>query len=84
MSDPVASALLLIVAIAYLGGAFLVSAALAKVLSAWSTSWRTRSHAGPVEDVLQSQAAAAIAAVTALANVPPPATDVVAYLGAPA
>lgn len=84
MSDPVASALLLIVAIAYLGGAFLVSAALAKVLSAWSTSWRTRSHAGPVDDVLQSQAAAAITAVAALANVPPPATDVVAYLGAPA
>ncbi len=77
------AALLLIVAIAYLGGAFLVSAALAKVLSAWSTSWRTRSHAGPVDDVLQSQAAAAIAAVAALANVAPPATAVVAYLGVP-
>lgn len=28
------------VAIAYLGGAFLVVAALAKVLSSWSASWR--------------------------------------------
>ena len=83
MSDPVASALPIIVAIAYLGGAFLVITALAKVLSGWSTSWRSRSHAGPVDDVLQSQAAAAIAAVAALANVAPPATAVVAYLGAP-
>jgi hypothetical protein len=75
--------LLLIVAIAYLGGAFLVVAALAKVLSSWSASWRTRSHAEPVDDVLRTQAAAAMAAVAALANVAPPATDVVAYLGTP-
>jgi hypothetical protein len=42
MSDPVAYALLIVVAIAYLGGAVLVIAALAKVLVAWSEGWRTR------------------------------------------
>lgn len=83
MSDPVASALLLIVAIAYLGGAFVVIMALAKVLSAWSASWRTRSRTEPVDDVLQDQAATAMAAAAALANVTPPATHVVAYLGTP-
>ena len=83
MSDPVASALLLIVAIAYLVGAFVVITALAKVLSAWSASWRTRGHAGPVDDVLQDHAATAMAAVAALANVTPPATHVVAYIGTP-
>lgn len=76
-------ALLLIVAIAYLGGAFLVIAALAKALSSWSASWRTRSHADPVDERLQARAAAAMAAVAALANVAPPAADVVAYLGTP-
>ncbi|CAI9418088.1 hypothetical protein HIDPHFAB_03183 [Nocardioides sp. T2.26MG-1] len=70
-------------AIAYLAGAFLVVAALAKVFGAWATSWRTRRHAEPVDAALQDQAAAAMAAVAALANVTPPATDVVAYLGAP-
>lgn len=83
MSNPVASALLLIVAIAYLVGAFVVITALAKVLSAWSASWRTRGHAGPIDDVLQDHAATAMAAVAALANVTPPATHVVAYIGTP-
>lgn len=83
MSDPVASALLLVVAIAYLAGAFLVIIALAKVLGAWSAGRRTRRHAELVDATLQGQAAAVIAAVAALANVAPPATDVVAYLGAP-
>ena len=74
------AALLLIVAIAYLGGAFLVVAALAKALTTWSASWRARSHVAPVDEALQAQAAAAMAAVAARANVVPPATDVVAYL----
>ena len=78
-----AAVLLLIVAIAYLAGAFLVVAALAKALTSWSSSWRTRSHAEPVDEVLQAQAAAAIAAVAARANIAPPATNVVAYLGTP-
>lgn len=76
-------ALLLVVAIAYLGGAFLVVAALAKALSSWSAGWRTHSHAAPVEEGLQAKAAAAMEAAAALANVAPPATDVVAYLGTP-
>lgn len=59
MADPVTSALLLVVAIAYLAGAFLVVAA------------------------LQDQAAGAMAAVPPLVDLTPPATDVVAYLGAP-
>ena len=78
-----ASTLLLVVAIGYLAGAFLVITTLAKVLSAWSASWRTRSHAGPADEVLQNQAATAMAAVATLAKVTPPATHVVAYLGAP-
>ncbi|MBS42564.1 MAG: hypothetical protein CMH83_05230 [Nocardioides sp.] len=77
------AALLIIVAIAYLGGAFLVVAALAKALTTWSASWRARSHVAPVDEALQAQAAAAMAAVAARANVVPPATDVVAYLGTP-
>lgn len=77
------SALLLVVAIAYLAGAFLVVAALAKVLGAWATSWRTRRRPEPVDAALQDQAAGAMAAVPPLVNLTPPATDVVAYLGAP-
>jgi len=57
------AALLIIVAIAYLGGAFLVVAALAKALTTWSASWRARSHVAPVDEALQAQAAAAMAAV---------------------
>ena len=49
MPDPVAYALLIVVAIAYLGGAVLVIAALAKVLVAWSDGWRTRRAAEPVD-----------------------------------
>ncbi|MEV5003834.1 M48 family metalloprotease [Nocardioides sp. LML1-1-1.1] len=83
MSDPVASALLFTVAIAYLAGAVVVTTSLVKVLASWSAAWRTRRHVAPVDDALQSRAAAAIAAVAALANVAPPATEVVAYLGMP-
>lgn len=70
-------------AIAYLPGAFLVVTALAKALTPLFANWRTRRHAEPVDDALQRRAAAAMAAVAALANVAPPATDVVAYLGTP-
>ena len=83
MPDPVAYALLIVVAIAYLGGAVLVVAALAKVLVAWSEGWRTRRAAEPVDQALQQRAAAAMAAVAELANIAAPVTDVVAILGAP-
>ncbi len=83
MPDQLTSALLIVVAIAYLGGAVLLIVALAKVLLAWSVSWRTSGQTSPVDVVLQQRAAAAMAAVAAVANVPPPATDVVAILGAP-
>ncbi|MFJ9314215.1 M48 family metalloprotease [Pimelobacter simplex] len=84
MSDLAGSALLIAVAIAYLGGAVLVVAALAKVMVAWSQGWRTRRAAEPVDQVLQQRAAAAMAAVAERAKVAAPATDVVAILGAPA
>ena len=83
MPDPVAYALLIVVAIAYLGGAVLVVAALAKVLVAWSEGWRIRRGAEPVDQALQQRAAAAMAAVAELANIAAPGTDVVAILGAP-
>jgi Zn-dependent protease with chaperone function len=83
MPDPMAYALLIVVAIAYLGGAVVVIAALAKVLVVWADGWRTRRAAEPVDQALQQQAAAAMAAVAELANIAAPATDVVAILGAP-
>ena len=83
MPDPLAYTLLIAVAIAYLGGAALLVAVLAKVLVAWSTGWRTRRAAEPVDESLQQRAAAAMAAVAELANVAAPATDVVTILGAP-
>lgn len=83
MSDTVAYALLIVVAIAYLGGAFLVVAALAKVMATWSQGWRTRRAAEPVDQALHERAAAAMAAVAERANVAAPVTDVVAILGAP-
>lgn len=78
-----AYALLIVVTIAYLGGAVLVVAALAKVLGAWSDGWRTRRAAEPVDQALQQRAAAAMAAVAELADIAAPATDVVPILGAP-
>ncbi|GAA3519121.1 M48 family metalloprotease [Nocardioides daeguensis] len=83
MSGTVAYALLIVVAIAYLGGAVLVVAALAKVMATWSQGWRTRRAAEPVDQALQERAAAAMAAVAERANAAAPATDVVAILGAP-
>ena len=83
MSDPVSSALLIVVAITYLGGAVLVVAALAKVMATWSQGWRSRRDAEPVDQALQQRADAAMAAVAERANVAAPATDVVAILGVP-
>ena len=83
MPDPAAYILLIVVAIAYLGGAVLVIAVLAKVLLAWSDGWRSRRAAERVDQELQQRAAAAMAAVAERANVAAPATDVVAILGAP-
>lgn len=83
MPDPAAYILLIVVAIAYLGGAVLVIAVLANVLLAWSDGWRSRRAAERVDQELQQRAAAAMAAVAERANVAAPATDVVAILGAP-
>ncbi|KRF20105.1 hypothetical protein ASG90_19300 [Nocardioides sp. Soil797] len=83
MSDPVPYVLLIVVAIAYLAGAVLVVAALAKVTVAWSQGWRTRGVAEPVDQALQQRAAAAITVVAERAKVAAPATDVVTILGAP-
>ncbi|NHC22962.1 M48 family metalloprotease [Nocardioides sp. IC4_145] len=83
MSDPAANVLLIVVAIAYLGGAAVVVAALAKVLATWWQGWRARLVAEPVDQALQQRAAAAMAAVAERAKVAAPATDVVAILGAP-
>ena len=55
MSDPVTTALLVIVAIAYLAGAFLVVAALAKVRGAWSARWRASRHPEPVDAALREE-----------------------------
>ncbi|WP_341925968.1 hypothetical protein [Nocardioides psychrotolerans] len=44
MPDQLTSAFLIVVAIAYLGGAVLLVVALAKVLLAWSVSWRRGSQ----------------------------------------
>src|SRR3546814_3402348 len=83
MSDAVANTLLIVVAIAYLGGAVLVVAALAKVMLAWWQGWRPRRVAEPVDQALQQRATAAMAAVAERANVAAPATDVVSILGTP-
>ena len=63
MPDQLTSTLLIVVAIAYLGGAVLLVVALAKVLLAWSVSWRASGQTSPVDVVLQQRAAAAMAAV---------------------
>lgn len=83
MPERVAAALLIAVAITYIAGAVLLVAALAKVLLSWSTGQRTRRAAAPVDVALQQRAATAMASVAQLANVPAPATDVLAILGAP-
>ncbi len=56
MPDQLTSALLIVVAIAYLGGAVLLVVALAKVLLAWSVSWRASGQTSPVDVVLQQRA----------------------------
>lgn len=83
MSDQLTSALPIVVAIAYLGGAVLLIVALEKVLLAGSVNWRTSGQTSPVDVVPQQRAASAMAAVASVANVPPPATGVVAIRGAP-
>lgn len=82
MPDSVVDALLVVVAIAYLGGAVLMVVALVKVLVAWSDGRCTRRSVGSVDGALQHRAAVAMTAVAKLANVAAPATDVVAILGA--
>lgn len=63
MPEPVAAALLIAVAIAYLVGAVLLVATLAKVLLTWLTSQRTGRAAAPVDDALQQRAETAMAVV---------------------
>lgn len=82
MSEPARDAALILLTIAYLGGAVLMLVALAKVLLAWSTSSRPEGDVGDVE-VLRHRAAAAMTAVASRARVRTPAVDVVELLGAP-
>jgi Zn-dependent protease with chaperone function len=60
-----------------------VVAGLGKILVAWWAGWRAHARAGAVDEALLEEAATAMAAVAAAAGVAPPATDVVAILGAP-
>lgn len=85
MSEPARDAALILLSIAYLGGAVLMLVALSKVLLAWSTSWRPdKDDGGPVDVAdLREQAAAAMTAVSSHARAATPAVDVVEILGAP-
>lgn len=94
MSEPARDTALILLTIAYLGGAVLMLVALTKVLLAWSTSWRPSKDDGgperrgapgdPVDiDDLREQAAAAMTAVASHAGAATPAVDVVEVLGAP-
>lgn len=82
MPEPARDAALILLTIAYLGGAVLMLVALAKVLLAWSTSSRPGGDVGDVE-VLRHRAAAAMTAVASRGRVRTPAVDVVELLGAP-
>ncbi|MDE0778784.1 MAG: M48 family metalloprotease [Nocardioides sp.] len=84
MPEPARDAALVLLTIAYLGGAVLMLVALTKVLLAWSTSWRPDKDADRGDiDGLRQLAAAAMAAVASRASVAAPAVDVVAVLGVP-
>ncbi|GAA0978950.1 Protease HtpX [Nocardioides aquaticus] len=85
MSEPARDAALILLTVAYLGGAVLLLVALAKVLLAWATSWRPAKDDDDPGDIdgLRQLAATAMAAVASRASVAAPAVDVVAVLGAP-
>ena len=84
MPEPARDAALILLTIAYLGGAVLMLVALAKVLLAWSTRWRPDRDADPGDiDGLRQLAATAMAAVASRENVAAPAVDIVAVLGVP-
>lgn len=93
MPEPARDATLILLSIAYLGGAVLMLVALAKVLLAWSSSWRPGADAHPAYrtapggrgdiDDLRQLAATAMTAVASSAGVTAPAVDVVAVLGVP-
>ncbi|MGD9961936.1 hypothetical protein [Nocardioides sp.] len=93
MPEPARDAALILLTIAYLGGAVLMLVALTKVLLAWSTSWRPGKDADPGHlgapggpsdvDGLRRRAAAAMTVVASRARVRTPAVDVVEVLGAP-
>ena len=84
MPEPARDAALILLTIASLGGAVLMLVTLAKVLLAWSTSWRPDKDADPRDiDALRQLAAAAMAAVASRASVAAPAVHVVAVLGVP-
>ena len=84
MPEPARDTALVLLTTAYLGGAVLMLVALAKVLLAWSTSWRPDKDDDPgVIDGLRQLAATAMAAVASRASVAAPAVDVVAVLGVP-
>lgn len=83
MGDPVAVALLVVLAAAYLGGAVLVVTGLGKILLVWWAAWRARMETVSVDDALRAKATAATNTVAAAAGVATPATEVVAILGSP-
>ena len=97
MPESARDAALILLSIAYLGGAVLMLVTLAKVLLAWSSRWSTRrrpdtdahpANRWPAEDPrdidgLREQATTAMAAVASRAGVTAPAVDVVTLLGAP-
>lgn len=80
MSEPARDAALILLTVAYLGGAVLLLVALAKVLLAWATSWRPAKDDDDPGDIdgLRQLAATAMAAVASRASVAAPAVDVVA------
>ncbi|WP_341925154.1 M48 family metalloprotease [Nocardioides psychrotolerans] len=84
MPEPARDVALILLTIAYLGGAVLILVALTKVILAWSTSWRPDEDADPGDiDGLRQLAAAAMTAVASRASVAAPAVDVVTVLGVP-
>lgn len=87
MPEPARDAALILLSIAYLGGAVLMLVALAKVLLAWSSSWSTSWRPGTNDrddiDDLRQLATTAMTAVASSAGVTAPAVDVVAVLGVP-
>lgn len=72
MADPVAAALLVVLAAAYVGGVVLVVTGLGKILLTWWAVWRARTDAVVVDDALRAKATAAMNTAAAAAGLAPP------------